>query len=45
MNAQDCNPRTLAWGVGIALAIVFVAIIVMNAGEVTEIVKSEGIFY
>ena len=37
--------RTLAWGISIAVVIVFVAIIIMNAGEMGEIVKNEGIFY
>lgn len=44
MNDRD-SIRTLAWGISIAVLIVLIAIIIMNAGEMTEIVKQEGIFY
>lgn len=40
---QDYNAPTLAWGVGIALAIVFIAIIIANAPEMIEIIKTEGL--
>lgn len=43
MNDQDYNLSTLAWGVGIALAIVFAVIVIVNLPEMINIVATEGL--
>ena len=43
MNEQDYNLHTLAWGVGIALAIVFVGILIVNLPEIINIIATEGL--
>lgn len=43
MNNEDYNLSTLAWGVGIALVIVFTVIIIVNLPEMFQIVSEEGL--
>lgn len=43
MNDQDYNLPTLAWGVGIALAIVFTVIVIVNLPEMINIIATEGL--
>lgn len=43
MNDQEYNLPTLAWGVGIALAIVFAVVVIVNLPEMIQIISKEGL--
>lgn len=43
MTEKEYGIQTLALGVGIAVAIVLVAIVAFNFGEISAIIKAEGL--